>query len=299
MTYKKMSFISGIILFITLVFFFGSIIWLTGENIFLPDSYRLYIEFSEVAGIRDNSPVFMRGYKVGSTKGINMKKEGVLVEIDVKKKFHIPVDSVVEINTLNFIGEKAITITPSESERYLVPNSVMFGQNKDLIIIAKNTLSSLKTKIEEGDLDEEIERIAKSIESFHTLVRNIDTKVNQLDIDIYNNQIKEIGLTADNFEEFLAAVQKDTNSFSLRSSESLEKFNLTMEQSVETLQRLSELSVELTEIAQEIRIGRGTAGEILHNKEYAQNLNKTVLELKAFLEDIQKNPKKYVKFSIF
>jgi phospholipid/cholesterol/gamma-HCH transport system substrate-binding protein len=72
-----------------------------------------------------------------------------------------------------------------------------------------------------------------------------------------------------------------------------------MEQSVETLQRLSELSVELTEIAREIRTGRGTAGEILHNKEYAQNLNKTVLELKAFLEDIQKNPKKYVKFSIF
>jgi phospholipid/cholesterol/gamma-HCH transport system substrate-binding protein len=45
--------------------------------------------------------------------------------------------------------------------------------------------------------------------------------------------------------------------------------------------------------------GEGSAGELLNNKEYIQTLSATIEQLKSLIDDIEKNPRKYFKFSVF
>jgi len=299
MSNKKMAFIAGIIIFVAFIAFFGSILWLTEKNILFRNEYVLFIEFSDIAGLQDQTPVFMRGYKIGSTKDVRFTQQKIRITAEIADRFFIPSDSKVEINTLNFMGEKAIMICPGQSKDFITPGSVIQGENKDLMSLAKSILVNTKAKIEGGDLDKAIHTISESVKSLRSLLRNLHNKINSLDIDSYNTQIKRIGETSEDIRYFLDVVKGQTYKLSAEGSDSLSKLNQSLERIDSAVDQLSTLSSEIRLITQEINRKEGTAGQLIHNKEYIENLNKTILELKAFLEDIQKNPKKYVKFSIF
>lgn len=299
MTYKKMSYIAGLIVFLAAIVFLFGILWLSGNQIFFSNEYKLDILFDDVVGLQDQSPVFLRGYRIGSTKEVEFEEEKIRVTISVDKRFRIPADSKVEINMLNFLGEKGIMVLPGYAKEYLKPNSVITGENKDLMSLAKNILFTTKEKVEEGDLNRVIANISESVESLSKLLGTVNTKVDNLDIALYNTQIMELGQAGKGLKEFLDVAQGETQNFSAESRMSLDKFNLTLDQVNDTLEQLAALSSELSEIARDINTGRGTAGELLQNKAYIESLNDTIIQLTAFLEDIRENPKKYVKFSIF
>ena len=299
MNYKKMSYIAGLIVFLAAIIFLIGILWLSGNQIFFSNEYKLDILFEDAVGLKDQAPVFMRGYRIGSTKEVEFGEEKIRVTVSVDKKFHIPTDSKVEINMLNFLGEKGIMVLPGTAKEYLKPNSVIIGENKDLMSIAKNILSTAKDKVEEGDLNRLIANVSESVESIHTLLGKVNTKVDNLDMALYNTQIMELGQAGKGLKEFLEVAQGETQNFSAESRMSLDKFNDTLDQVNDTLERLAALSSELSEIARDINTGRGTVGELLQNKAYIESLNETIIQLTAFLDDIRENPKKYVKFSIF
>ena len=294
-----MSYIAGLIVFLAAIVFLFGILWLSGNQIFFSNEYKLDILFDDVVGLQDQSPVFLRGYRIGSTKEVEFEEEKIRVTISVDKRFRIPADSKVEINMLNFLGEKGIMVLPGYAKEYLKPNSVITGENKDLMSLAKNILFTTKEKVEEGDLNRVIANISESAESLSKLLGKVNTKVDNLDIALYNTQIMELGQAGKGLKEFLDVAQGETQNFSAESRMSLDKFNLTLDQVNDTLEQLAALSSELSEIARDINTGRGTAGELLQNKAYIESLNDTIIQLTAFLEDIRENPKKYVKFSIF
>jgi phospholipid/cholesterol/gamma-HCH transport system substrate-binding protein len=241
----------------------------------------------------------MRGYKIGSTKDVEFTQQKIRITAEIADRFLIPSDSKVEINTLNFMGEKAIMIYPGQSKDVITPESVIQGENKDLMSLAKSILVNTKAKIEEGDLDQAIQTISESVTSLRGLLKNLHKKVNRLDINSYNTQVRKLGETGEEIKNFLDVVKGQTYRLSAEGSDSLTKLNRSLEKIDRAVYQLSTLSSEIHLITQEINRKEGTAGQLIHNKEYIENLNKTILELKAFLEDIQKNPKKYVKFSIF
>jgi phospholipid/cholesterol/gamma-HCH transport system substrate-binding protein len=292
MNYKSMSYISGIIIFFSFVLFFGCILWLSGERILSTKEYKVYFKFTDVVGLKDHSAVYMRGYRIGWTKEVEFEGNAVLVRVDVKRRFHIPIDSKIEINTMNFLGEKAITISPGNSTEYLKARGIMAGENKDIIIVAKSILTSLRNKVEEGTFDQAIRQITETIATSRDVVHDISQKVSKIDVESFNMQIKEIGLAAKNLREFAEQSKNDISKLSTEGSASLKDFD-------QTLLHFSELSTEVTQIAKKLNQGEGSAGEILNNKEYLQNLNTTVLELKLLIEDVKKNPKKYVDLSLF
>ncbi len=292
MNYKKASYISGVIIFFSFLLFFGSILWLSGERILSAKEYKVFIKFPDVVGLKDHSSVFMRGYRIGWTKDVKFESDGILVRVDIKRRFHIPIDSRIEINTMNFIGEKAITITPGTSAEVLKPLGILHGENKDIVIIAKSILTAIKSKIDEGSFDHAVQQITEIVSNSHTVVRKMVDKIEKVDIDSYNRQVIEIGEAAKKLREFADNTQDSMNRFSAESTTTLQNLN-------RSLALFSELSTEITQIAQKLNRGDGTAGELLNSKVYLENLNTTVLELKLLIEDIEKNPKKYVDLSIF
>ncbi len=280
-----MTFVSGIVIFFSIVILMLSIIGLAEKRIFFTRDYIVYVRFSDVIGLQDQAKVYMRGYKIGWTKDIKFEKNGVIVRLDINKKYHIPVDSKFEINTVSLLGEKAITIFPGQSAEYLKPGEVTEGQNKDIVIEIKNILNLLKRRIEKGELDLRVKQISESVGMLHSLLGKMEKKIDQVNIPEYNRQIARLGEAGQNLQKSFT-----TTSDSLQVS--MVKFN-------QALDHFKSLSTQITEIATKINNGEGSAGELLNNKAYIENLNKTITELNVLIEDIQKHPKKYVKLSLF
>jgi phospholipid/cholesterol/gamma-HCH transport system substrate-binding protein len=292
MTYNKMSYISGVIIFFAAVILLTSILWLSGSRIISTKEYKIYFRFKDIVGLRDRAQVYMRGYRVGWSKDVIFEKEDVLVRVDVKKRFLIPKDSKIEINTLNFIGEKAITITPGVSQEYMKPGDVLQGENKDLMVVASNILNTLKKKLETGDLDKKALELAQTLSTIKELVFKLDKKVDQVDMALINRQIVELGSAAKGVRDMAVTAKADVHQVSLESSTSMAKVS-------EAAKNLSDLSVQLTQLTTSLNKGEGSMGELLKNKEYIQNLNSTVTELNLLIKDLQKNPGKYMNFSVF
>jgi len=292
MTNRKMAFISGIVVFISAIIFLGGILLLSAQNIFFSNKYIVYFKFSDVVGLRDRSPVYMRGYRIGWTKDVYFDLDSVRVRIDIKNKFKVPIDSKIEITTLNLIGEKAISITPGTSNTFLKPREIMTGENKDIMILTRKILLDLRDKIKEGELDDKIRQVGTAIDSFRLLVNNMTSTVKKIDIGMISRQIKNVGNAGSQLQEFLIAAQEDTRKFSDESSETMDHLNRTLDQ-------IKKISLEVQTIAQKINNGQGSAAELLNNKKFIESINQTLLDLNEFLADIKKNPKKYVRFSIF
>ncbi len=292
MTYKKMTYISGVIIFFSAVIFLTVILWLSGLRIISASEYRVFFKFPDVVGLRDRSQVFMRGYRVGWTKGVAFEKDGVVVRVDIKRRFRIPVDSKVEINTLNLIGEKAITITPGISDEFLPPEGRMMGENKDVMVVAKTILMDVKKRLEEGEFDKRVNEFGSSIKTMYSLINKVDSKIDRVDVEMYNQQIMALGEAARSIREMASNADQQVNDFARQGTAS-------MKQMQEASQKVAELSQQLNELTLRLNRGEGSMGELLQNKEYIQNLNATVTELRLLIEDIKKNPGKYVSVSIF
>jgi len=70
---------------------------------------------------------------------------------------------------------------------------------------------------------------------------------------------------------------------------------------VELYNRLDSMADRLDKMAASLNSGEGTAGQLLHDKQLYENMNKAVTQVQDLLKQIEADPKKYlnVKVSIF
>ena len=66
-----------------------------------------------------------------------------------------------------------------------------------------------------------------------------------------------------------------------------------------TLDNLNDLSLELKEITSKLNAGQGSAGRLLNDDTLITRLESTAAQLDSLVADIQRNPSKYVRFSLF
>jgi phospholipid/cholesterol/gamma-HCH transport system substrate-binding protein len=69
----------------------------------------------------------------------------------------------------------------------------------------------------------------------------------------------------------------------------------------ELYKRLDTVTSRLDTVLQNLNNGEGTAGQLLRDKQLYENMNQTITEVRALVQEITKDPKKYlnVKVSIF
>lgn len=285
MNYKKMAFISGLVIFVSFVVLMVSVITLAGKRIFFTRDYIIYAKFDDVIGLQDQAKVFMRGYRIGWTKDVQFVDDGVVVRIDINKRFSIPKDSRFEINTISLLGEKAITIYPGNSPEKLKQGDMVFGENKDIIVELKTILNKFGKELDEGEISTRIKDISQSIVLLRNVLEDVEKQVEKFKMDTLNQAIAGIRESTHRFNRFMTDNEKNLNKMAARIPA--------------TLQRIDSLAGELQAIAKKINQGEGSAGLIVNNKQYIQRIDSTLAEINALVKDFKKNPKKYLDLKVF
>ena len=277
--------ILSLLILYVLINFFKGVNLVEEENVF-------YVRFDNVEGIVQTSPVFINGYKVGSVRDLVYDFDngnGVIVELSVDKRLRIPEGSYAEVKTA-LLGSSTVNIVSGNGGGYLAPGDTIQGR---LDGGAMGEASKMIPAV--ADVIPKVDSVLVSLNDVLTdpAIKNTLANVEQLTAQLN-------GTSAELDRLVKGDVRKAAGKLVALEDEMLELSSRLNEIEYEKLVNSLEASLNnIEEVTASLNSGEGTAGMLLKDSTLYTKLNVTCEAATLLLEDLKKNPKRYVHFSVF
>lgn len=290
--------------FITLIII--CLIWgmnfLKGRNLFTT-TRQYYAVFGNIGGLQKSSVVSANGYNIGQVSDIRFlpgQIDKLVIEISVDRKFKIPKNSVVEIVSSDIMGSKSINLKMGDSP--------VIARDKDTLVpkydggmtaMIANQVLPIKDKAE--SLIVSIDSVMKSINNTLTPQTqiNIRRSIAAMEELIVSEKLKvdeilnHLNAIAGNLQNSNKAVTNIVNNLS-GLSDSLSKADLKR-----VIDQTNLAMHQTNEILAKVNAGKGSAGKFINSDSVYNSLQGTLKDLDLLIKDLNKNPKRYVHFSVF
>ncbi len=305
-------------------------LWLQGVRF---GQFRQTVEtvLTEAGQIMPGNAVKLRGVDVGRVGDITVEPGGELVRIRLQlaQPVQLPDDAVVILSPESLFGDWEAEIRSRDAFPYVdypVPSDPNTLPGYALPDISQLTATADRISENLAVLSERFgiafsEETARNVASLIENIENVTTGLSEL-----------VEQQAVSFAEVTDGVQAATDEIASAADQVRGTFaevstlleDTDMDATLENLQVISsnmrELSEELGGTNQELRemaaridstfyrvravvatleTGDGTLGRLLQDTSMAAELESTLAELSALLEDIRENPNRYVRLSIF
>ncbi len=284
----------GLVAVATIVVLYFGIKFLKGINVFSPTQYY-YGVFDDVNGLIESAPVYIQGYKVGMVDEISYDfaaSTPFTIRISVNKDLQFPLGTKMELADDGLLGDKMIRIIFPEDRT---------GQ----LHVSKDTLETETAKSMFADA-------AAMIPTLHATLEHVDSLV----------CVAQTLVSGKELQNTLASVEKTATNLATSSSELKHLMNQNIPQLLTDVQLavndLKHVGDNLKQIDFQATFGKvdgtlndlqtltsklndtnGTLGLLMNDKELYLNLSNTLSSADKLLIDLQKNPKRYVHFSLF
>ena len=282
--------------------------YLKGINI-LNDNSDFYAVYENIGGLQVGSPVLVNGYKVGMVSNIDLlteQNQNLLVTISLDKEFDMAKNTVCKIVNQDLMGTKGIALILGDTDELVRGGDTLIsGIEGSLQDEVNAQILPLKNKAEEliGSID--------SVMMIVTAVLNKDTRDNlrnslsSLDktFELMSQTMVRVDSMVDINDDRIAKVVKNLESL----TSNLESSNGEIKTILTNFATLSDSLVKadiatvlqnVSDITAKINNGEGSIGLFLKDDKIYANFEKSTRELASLLEDIKKNPSRYVNFSI-
>jgi len=270
--------------------------FLKGIDIFSPVNY-FYGQYENLGGLVPSCPVYVKGYKVGQVEKIQYnfsKKQAFVIKISVSKDIKLPLGTKIELYDDGLMGGKAIQLIYE-------PITATQTMHQPGDTIESKVGIGLMAQLS-GDLMPKIQSISTQADSLIRSVRNLVENKNltksmasiehtTADLAVSSSQLKKM-MNSD-LPHILGDVSTLTSDFK-QISGNLKKIDYAA-----TFTSINHTINNLSLITDKINNSEGTIGLLLNNKDLYINLSNTAASSDKLLIDLQKNPKRYVHFSLF
>ncbi len=311
----------GIVVTASIIIFIWGLNFLKGKNFFRKET-MLFALYNQVDGLSISSPVTINGFQVGQVRDIQVSENNtsnIVVKMAIEGKYNIHRDCMAMIYSADIMGTKAIKLILGTTN--LVHESgdtLLVGVEGDLKDQVSAQMLPLKYKAENLMLsvDSVITviryifnkntqiNLAKSFESIKTTIATLEhssflfdtllqTERSKFSLILNNvsnitNSLKDITLLIKNNGDTFTKTINNMNAF----SDTLANVNIS-----KTLNETNEVLARFNSIVTKIDKGQGSLGMLVNDKVLYQQMSDASVNLNLLLKDIEKNPKKYVRFS--
>jgi phospholipid/cholesterol/gamma-HCH transport system substrate-binding protein len=287
----------GIALVAALVILVFGLMWFEDRQI--AANYRpVLVRYEMVGGLGAGDPVNVRGIKMGQVREITLRESDVLVELRVRSDLDLRVDSEIRIGSAGIMGERMVAIVPGAGAsapeghvfdgRYEAATTDLVGQLEDFNLAVMGFLSRADSLLMDLRRDD-------------TLVRAVAGAA------AATESLNEV--LAENRED-LRMVASNTAQLTARLDQFFEERGGDLEASAEGMARaaasLDSLAGQLHVVLDDtqhvltaLREQKGPAGRMIYDEEAGENLVQTLEKLRFLVEDIQRNPERYLTVEIF
>ncbi len=280
----------GIAFLISLVMIYFGINFLKGVNIFKKKNTYVAV-FNDVSGLLVSSPVYVKGYKVGLVNSIKMIRPEPLefaVDMNLNKGFQVPLGTTVEFGPDLLGGASVSLLMSKDAGAYYNPGDTLIGSRKvGMMDGAANIVPKADAIL--MNIDSAVVSLKKLMQSpaWGASIEGVESTVRQLEISSKSlssitEQLKhDVPPITGNLSMVSADLKKISGQIS---SIDLEKTLASIDETVDNLKKVS----------QKIQSTDNSLGKLLSDTQLHDSLNMTIDSATRLLQDIRKNPEKYL-----
>jgi phospholipid/cholesterol/gamma-HCH transport system substrate-binding protein len=261
--------------------------------------YIVSTNVEDAGGIRKGDPVQMRGVNIGRIMGFDISQGGVKIQLEIEGEFKVPTDSLVELSSAGPLGGMKAVVVPGTATTYVKYGDQLAGRTKkglgDLEELSGKTEDVL-TRVQRLLSDPTIANVEGSTAEMRTLLTQLSAAVTE--------QRRELVSLTQSLKRSSAGLEKTTNAPELeRSIKRLDTISAKMDEVTQTLDRGTR---SLEGVMGRIERGEGSLGKLTKDDELYDNMSRAALNvsqatenINKLTEEIRRNPKKYLKLSVF
>ncbi|MDF9801018.1 phospholipid/cholesterol/gamma-HCH transport system substrate-binding protein [Catalinimonas alkaloidigena] len=289
--------IAGAILYFGIRFLKGT------EVLSTNDTY--YVVYENIDGLTSSNPVLINGLPIGYVDKIDLLQQRgnkLLVTLKLDEKVIVGSTATAVLTTSDLLGGKAIILNTGDISQPLQEGDTLIAEKE--VGIAE--LVQAKTLPIVDQLDSTITKLnfilsafARDTSSVTNALENVEGITFEAESLISENR-RNLGTIVSNLSilsETLTSEEQGIAPLMAKLNNLADSLNQIEIQS--TVQKLDQTLGNLQSITQKIQQKEGTMGKLVNDDSLYVNLNQTVADLDSLLVDLKKNPKRYVRFSIF
>jgi phospholipid/cholesterol/gamma-HCH transport system substrate-binding protein len=306
---KRLSkeFLTGFIFLLSIILLIYGIKFLKGVDVF--NSNKTYFSiYSNVNGLQVGSTITLNGFNVGIVNDITLFNDNkdLLVSLSLTKLDSIPENSNFKIINQDLMGTKGVSLILGNSSSYAkygdtitssVENSLQDEVNAQILplknkaeelIGSVDSLLTIVTAVLNKNTRENLSNSIKSLDETFLLMSQTMIKVDSL-VYYNDNRVSKILL---NIESITSNINSNNNNI-MKIIENVSSITDSIAQSdiVSFVNNINELTSKISN-------GKGSLGKLINDDSFYNNLEKSSLEMNQLIEDIKKNPSRYLNFSI-
>jgi phospholipid/cholesterol/gamma-HCH transport system substrate-binding protein len=128
-----------------------------------------FTHYRNVTGLRYGAPVFYQGYRIGQVGAIVPERDSqgtrYKVELDVRRDWPIPKDSVARLTATGLLADVAVGIGEGKDRAMAAPGAELAGAENADIFSAMNELAGQITQLTRGQISPLIQTLSKRVDS--------------------------------------------------------------------------------------------------------------------------------------
>jgi phospholipid/cholesterol/gamma-HCH transport system substrate-binding protein len=294
----------GIVVLGAVGLFIAAVMYLRGIDL-RAKQYSLTVLYANVSGLQTDDLVTVGGLAIGYVESMTLAGREIAVNLSVKTKVQLPVDSKAVLKSETIMGGKFIEISPGADSVVLLNGDTLAGVYEadlseltaTLAPISSNVLGILEnvnTTFDEPTrmrIQMIVEELASSAVTLDELIRLEGARTDQA--------LTDFGVFAHELSRF--AKRLDTITVNQRENidTSITAFARMAKNFDQVSARMDSTTESLYYILRRLNHGEGTLGKLIHDERLYDNLDSLSVNLNLLARDLRVNPHRYVKVSIF
>lgn len=294
----------GIFVILVLVLSFFVINFLREKDLFNRD-IEVSAKYPDVCGLTASAPVYFKGYKAGTVSSIEYDRESgeFLVTCTVDRGFDLSAGTRMVIYSVDLLGGKGVELVPGTSAEILDDGAVIPGETRpDLLASVGDEILPLAGKI------------SSAVDSLNVTVSSINRILGKENRDGLAAAIGHIDRTMANIESISSVIGgrsaeidgllANLHEVSASLASVMEKADTAMADIGNVAAALDEsdirgLVTSFRELADSVRDPDGSVGKLLADGGVYDSLESLLADIDSLVRQIEENPKKYIKISLF
>jgi phospholipid/cholesterol/gamma-HCH transport system substrate-binding protein len=311
---KKTEMLVGLFLFIGLLLLGGLILTFGRVREVFKDTYHLYVAFPNASGIKEGSPVFLGGSRVGKVDKkpqLNANFTGVILDLELFKDVMVPADATFGIGSAGLMGDALVDIKPTgkqtdvflphdyqkiiEGEKGgglndLQSQAEQVGKKVDVVLDdVREALKDVKDamgKVNKDALsDVTIQNFKEGMEHLNNTLKRVDDKVlGEENAQTLKTALTELKDAATSFKS--AAKNIDESSKKLgpmfdKLDPAIAKADKVMSEADATLQSIKKASDGFAVVAANVSSGKGLLGALMNDQRLMNDFRDLIYNFKV------------------
>jgi len=236
-------------------------------------AYRLHLTVPDATGMWKGTPVDLAGIEIGSIGTLDVAGGHAELEMLIRSRYELPVDSHAEIRSTGMLGDRYIAMIPGESEKLL--------KDGDTVKLGKPPADLGKIQADAQSITSDLKVVAKTLRE---VAENDDNK-KALEATLQNVQALSGELrtlterNADDIDRIVASIGQLTDHLQTVTDQTgthLDDEMTKLKQATDTLQSALD---DMHSVTGKVDRGEGTIGKLINDDSTIRSIDDTVGEV--------------------